>query len=805
MLIAIANFTPKIMVKTRRKRIKVEEESESHAVENRPSSNAPALEVDQDPPNNRDPGKARKRPRRASKGLHVETAEEVVKSPSPPTRTRKRQRQVNSGTARNNTDVGSQSDGDDTRASQSEGEAKDDSEVDYKSDEREENARKGGTSKRSPEGPKGRGAVADRTCVHCGKVIVTVQGLKYHVDNFVCRKESMPEKLKRSPAPSKKRKKSIVGRPKVKESQRFRGSMEDRTCPKCKKVFTSVLGKNYHVKHGVCTEQSVTNLAGSVSFPTLEKGSRYITKYGVVEVVADDRGRSTYVYPDDIKEVHKKYVSHRDKQVVQKRKVYLDFGFQSRLRRRRLRRTYEFDNVRSDTTRNAYFGGTSSIMTDAKPLMLDQGLRQDPIHPPEALPDRIVVCTLIPDERRRSYSPDQDFTTVESSTPTPITGFQATLYLRRRELTKSYSPNANVFTCIDCGTEYTSKEGFVYHLQGAVCKKKAIVRAAQRKEMNDIVQARVERHLLRFGKRPNEKKRKGEMGVYAQVWLSLGFSLPAAVKAPSVLEKGDAIKFEMRVKELDDTLKFFREEIRKETVKRSDKKEGAMYASVFKSLNFKKPRPPKGVERSRQTKARKSGGGRKRENGEAVDDEVGANDDDDDDDDAESPDVPIVDIQVLIDEAKTGRYPTIQRYDGDYPDDCVICKDGGDLLLCDFCCNAVHLNCILTKITITPPEPDEDFMCHVCARKIVSRRNRAEKRRLQKQESVLDKARQKAADRAAVEGQEEQKHESDYHAAAAVGKELSELIELLSDARRSLRQMVEVSKINQLRRLQLGV
>jgi hypothetical protein len=444
-------------------------------------------------------------------------------------------------------------------------------------------------------------------------------------------------------------------------------------------------------------------------------------------------------------------------------------------------------------------------MMDAKPQALDQFLRQDPIHPPEALPDRIVVCTLITDERRRSYSPDQDFSTVASSKQTPVTGFQTTLYLRRRELTKSYSTTANVFTCIHCGTEYTSKEGFVYHLQGAVCKKKGIVRAAQRKEMNDIVQARVERHLLRFGKRPNEKKRQGEMAIYPQVWLSLGFSLPAAVKAPSVLEKGDAIKVEMRVKELDETLNFFREEIRKATLKRSDKKEGAMYASVFKALSFQKPRPPKAVERSRQMKTRKSIGRRKRESGDVVEDEGGANDDEDDDDDAESPDVPIVDIQVLIDEAKTGRYPTIQRYDGDYPDECVICKDGGDLLLCDFCSNAVHLNCILTKITITPPEPDDDFMCHVCARKIVSRRNRAEKRRLQKQESVLDKARQKAADRAEVDGQEEQKHESDYHAAAAVGKELSELIELLSDARRSLRHMVDVAKINQLRRLQLGV
>lgn len=637
----------------------------------------------------------------------------------------------------------------------------------------------------------------------------------------------MPEKPKLEPSTSKKRRRTAVGRPKAKQANRFRGAVADRTCPKCKKVFTSVLGKDYHVskcsivllpdvrirgcrsniltssEHSVCTEQSVTNLAGTVAFPTLEKGSRYITKFGVVEVIADDRGTSTYVYPEDIKAAHKKYINFRDKQALQKRKVYLDFGFQSRLRRRRLRRTYEFNNIRSDTTRNAYFGGSSTIMADGKPPARDAISRQDPLLPQEALPDRIVVCALVPDERQRLYSPDQSLSKGEPSNPIPSAGLQTTLYMRRRELTKSYSPTATLFACIDCGIEYTSKEGFVYHLQSAVCRKKAVIRETQRKEMNEIVQARVERHLQSFGTRPNEKKRRGEIAVYTQVWLSLGFSMTGAVKAPRVVEKGDAIIVEMRVKELDYTLNFFREEIRKENLKKSDKKTGAMYASVFKSLGFKKPRPPK-VDRIKQVTARKSGRARKQDNGDMVEDDADVNDADDEYDKT-SPDIPIVDIQVLIDEAKTGRYPTVQRYDGDYRDHCVICKDGADLLLCDFCSNAVHLKCILTKITITPPEPDEDFMCHVCARKIVARRNRAEKRRLQKQEAVLDKARQKAADRAAVEGEDKKEHESDYHAAAAVGKELSELIELLSDARRTLHHMVEASKINQLRRLQLGV
>lgn len=557
----------------------------------------------------------------------------------------------------------------------------------------------------------------------------------------------------------------------------------------------------------------MSNIAGTIAFPILMKGTKFVTRFGIVEVVADDRAMHTFTYPNDIRAESKAYNSHRDKQAVQKRKVYLNYGFQSRLRRRRLRRMYEYDNVRSDTTRNAYFGGTAATATDAKGNPADPTHRQDPMFPPEAFPDRIVVGRLIPDRRQRFYSLEQHQNQGDSvvSPTAPVFGC-CTLFLRRREFNKTYSPNVCVYICPDCGTEYASKEGFSYHVQSTVCKKKALARAAQRTEMNTIIQERVDRHLMKSSSKAQrtQRKRKEYMSIYPQVWLSLGFALPAVVTAPNVTEKGDAIKFENRVKEIDKTLNDLREEIRKQTIMNNDRKEGAMYSSVFKALEFKKPQPPKktrapNVESVKSKPGKKSGTGRRQRNGDLLEDDAGDDDDDDDADDDPSPEVPVVDIQVLIDEAKSGRYPSIQRYDGDYPDDCVICKDGGRLFLCDFCCNAVHLKCILTKIIIKDPEPEEDFMCHVCAKKIVSRRARAEKRRLQKQEMMLDKARQKAADRAAAEGRDDQKHESDYHAAAAVGQELSELIELLGDARRSLHQMVEVSKINRLRRLQLGL
>ena len=169
------------MVVTRRKRIKAEDESE------RPSTNASSMDED---PISRSPiaKDARKRPRHGSKEQFTED-QAVEQEKSPVTRTRKRQRGVNPGTADHHSDADNQHDDDgDASASHSEGEAEDNSvNADDKSDEPKETTRSGRKRKRSQKGPKGRGAVADRTCVHCGKVIVSIHGLKYHVGTcFAC-------------------------------------------------------------------------------------------------------------------------------------------------------------------------------------------------------------------------------------------------------------------------------------------------------------------------------------------------------------------------------------------------------------------------------------------------------------------------------------------------------------------------------------------------------------------------------------------------------------------------------------------
>jgi uncharacterized Zn-finger protein len=86
---------------------------------------------------------------------------------------------------------------------------------------------------------------AELTCSHCQKKFTVKPGLDYHVNKFVCRPTLRPG----GPVVKGKRKKSASsgGGTKAQTYLRIRGKLEDRTCPKCKRVFTSILGLSYHL------------------------------------------------------------------------------------------------------------------------------------------------------------------------------------------------------------------------------------------------------------------------------------------------------------------------------------------------------------------------------------------------------------------------------------------------------------------------------------------------------------------------------------------------------------------------------
>lgn len=98
----------------------------------------------------------------------------------------------------------------------------------------------------------------------------------------------------------------------------------------------------------------------------------------------------------------------------------------------------------------------------------------------------------------------------------------------------------------------------------------------------------------------------------------------------------------------------------------------------------------------------------------------------------------VVDPSVFVEEIHAGRYPSIKVYNGEHLDYCLICKKNVDQVFnCEFCSNAEHIECLKTKVNIRDFEPDDEFMCHKCIQTILSRRARAQKRRLQKLDERL--------------------------------------------------------------------
>jgi hypothetical protein len=204
----------------------------------------------------------------------------------------------------------------------------------------------------------------------------------------------------------------------------------------------------------------------------------------------------------------------------------------------------------------------------------------------------------------------------------------------------------------------------------------------------------------------------------------------------------------------------------------------------------------------------------------------------------------IVDICPIVEEIRAGRYPSMKPYIGDHSGICFLCK-GKDKKIynCEFCPKSEHLSCVQSKVIIRDPEPDDAFMCHRCIQTVLSRRARAEKRRLQKldearpnkdKDSTALSAKTAVAPEVVWDQAELDVHVASYmkcpsggvggliccrHCTAAysrrlvdtakemecqtvsgIGNEVSDLIELLHDAQSRLQQAVDVSNTNDLRR-----
>ncbi|CAJ1949648.1 unnamed protein product [Cylindrotheca closterium] len=610
-------------------------------------------------------------------------------------------------------------------------------------------------------------------CPHCEKEFSSEGGLKYHIDQ--CTDPKILAKANKKKRTRGKTKTRGTDTPKS-YSKRFRGKLEDRRCPDCDRVFTSTLGLNYHISRKVCQQNNKSD-SKQMILNNLAPGERFMTTFGVVQVVSDGRGESTApvckIPPTELRT----YNSKKIKTEKQRHKCMVSKYIRLRARKRQINMLLEEGkSINKTSVFFAYHGGNPTDLNENKKLA-PMPLLPDDIHvPPEACPDRMVECVWVQ---------------LDGSIPENQNSTQR-LFLQRRILTDPYVGSGNINACEDCGRKFTSTPGYTYHVRNRVCISKNAKLSAARKETQHTLEAGASRILANkcfppeyepqqdFAPRKRKGKRKKVFGMYPEVVISLGYKvIKEDIKFTDDMLFHASTEMEMMgsnappptLSLTKDAPEKIMEDLAKKLEERQrvsdDQKYGSMYKEVYKALRYTKPKNRKDIGSSLRRKRAK----------------------------VVKPTPPIIDISALADEIDSGRYPSKKRYKGDdHTDYCAICKDVGSLLCCDFCRNAVHMHCMADKFTIKAPEPDEDFMCHKCIQTIMARRKRAEGRRLKKQEKD-------EADRITIQRQNPDiKAGMEYEQLASKGQEYSELIELLQDARQRLRQSLATSKMNDIRR-----
>jgi hypothetical protein len=589
-----------------------------------------------------------------------------------------------------------------------------------------------------------------------------------------------------------------------------------------------VNGRNYHVKNNVCQRSNhpiskksrrpasahVKRTPNQVPrFHTLTPGDRFVTPFGIVEVVKDDRAIPTVkMLPADITQQYKTYAKLKTSE-KRMTSAHIKRSSMLRIRRNDINALYEKKGkANRRSIFEAYFEGDpvhmKSVTAASGSINKSSGFSDlvNPREPPNSFPDRIVECTRVTDQRSHVLDCGNFNNTVKRNAKQ-----EDKLFLQRRLLMKRYDENDRVYNCDDCGHKFGTPQMLKVHAdrKPSVCIQNARIDKTRREQINN----RIEREmtdLIRFGikrkypikiknkaitgndqPRKRYKKKKSESIIYPEVILALGFKLLAkliphdsnssVVNCTERAKKVPKKSIYLVEAEPDVVLHNLQEEFQRQKRKADDQMYGSMYAEVYKALKFKFPGKKKGANLGNKIgkKIRRKRAAKPKPQPPPI------------------PIPPAIDSRALIDEVDAGRWPSINRnVEVSHDVLCVICKKDGDLLCCNFCHIAEHLKCIRQRFTIKKPEPDEDFMCHKCIQTILARRNRAEKRRLEKQVNTENKIQQELLS----ETRKNPGEGNEYHYMAAQAQDVNELVELLKDSQLRLRQSIETAKMNNMRR-----
>jgi len=237
----------------------------------------------------------------------------------------------------------------------------------------------------------------------------------------------------------------------------------------------------------------------TVPFATIRPGTKFVTPFGIVEVVRDDRAVPVVDKRDDEENVKskgagktgksdpasdsaKKYrleIAKRKQQLV---KVRSAAALSSLVRRKELNRAYEEGKNDQESVWKAHFGNDPRKLPTVQPLEL-----KDPGIPASSFADRIVECRWVQDTRTRYLGVDKGIPTLVK--PPSYNDNRPNVFLQRRMLTEPYGEGIVLHICPTCGLKLLSRPGVVYHLELKKCGQ-APQNAARPEAQLNILEAR---------------------------------------------------------------------------------------------------------------------------------------------------------------------------------------------------------------------------------------------------------------------------------------------------------------------------
>jgi len=344
---------------------------------------------------------------------------------------------------------------------------------------------------------------------------------------------SSDEESKASPSNRKKSRPSSKNAVKVSTKQIYckkYGTVKERTCPFCAKVFSIVTGLAYHIENRVCQKpqkHATASAIGSIPFPVLEPGDTFVTKWGIAKVIKDARIPKDFgktKISKDIKSAKRSYSRKKDRQHQKRHKLRMFVAKVSRKRRQTLIGLHQQliglkINAMVHAEKNFQIYCPSStpleILTDGttkqrvftqKGLDPMEDLGPDPAIPLDSYPERIVECILIRDERKKYFDMDEEingrwsqvgnaFAMVEKvqrevsqmkkreksngsalpvaeKTQEPCQPTGNSIFITRDSLVHRYNAQSPLFVCNTCWKEFHSRVGCKSHIEENTCTKR---------------------------------------------------------------------------------------------------------------------------------------------------------------------------------------------------------------------------------------------------------------------------------------------------------------------------------------------